>query len=122
MNLEALNYKNRHIGHRIRWIRELRGLKQAALAFDVGLSQQTISIIENSGEIDDLLLEKIAKALNVTCNNIKYFNEENIFPNEELNESFYINNIINLYERLLAAEREKTFYLELLCFNKNNSL
>jgi len=40
--------KPKHIGRNISRIRELRGMKQEALAIAIGMSQQTISNIEGS--------------------------------------------------------------------------
>ena len=40
-----------HIGRKISRIRELRGMKQEALAAALGVSQQAVSTIENSENI-----------------------------------------------------------------------
>jgi len=53
--------KPKHIGRNISRLRELRGIKQDALAFSIGVSQQTISHIENSEKVDEDKLELIAK-------------------------------------------------------------
>ena len=42
-----------HIGRNISRIREIRGLKQDALAFAMGVSQQTISVMENSPAVEE---------------------------------------------------------------------
>ncbi len=42
-----------HIGRKISRIRELRDMKQDALAQAMGTSQQSISILENSETIDE---------------------------------------------------------------------
>jgi transcriptional regulator with XRE-family HTH domain len=47
-----------HIGRKIGRIRELRGMKQEALAAELGISQQAISKIEQSADIDDSALER----------------------------------------------------------------
>jgi transcriptional regulator with XRE-family HTH domain len=49
-----------HIGRKISRIREIRGIKQDFLAIELGVSQQTISKIEQSEEVEDSTLEKIA--------------------------------------------------------------
>ncbi|VTP93807.1 helix-turn-helix transcriptional regulator [Sphingobacterium daejeonense] len=41
-----------HIGRKISRIRELRGMKQEALAIELGVSQQTVSNIEKSAAIE----------------------------------------------------------------------
>ena len=55
-----------HIGRKISRIRELRDMKQDALAQAMGTSQQSISILENSETIDEDKLVEVAKALGVT--------------------------------------------------------
>lgn len=71
--------KPSHIGRKISKIRELRGMKQDALAMAIGVSQQTISNIENSEEVEEKVLEKIAEALEVSTEGIKNFSEEAVF-------------------------------------------
>jgi len=53
--------KPKHIGRNISRIRELRGIKQEALAMAIGVSQQTISNIEGSTSVDEEKLALIAK-------------------------------------------------------------
>lgn len=116
-----------HIGRKISRIRELRGMKQEALAQLMGVSQQAISKIEQSADVEDLALEKIAQALGVTAEAIRGFTEEavfniisNTFHNTSSDNSTLIasslnyqptfntiEKIVELYERLLASEREK---------------
>ncbi|KOP35666.1 MULTISPECIES: helix-turn-helix domain-containing protein, partial [unclassified Flavobacterium] len=55
--------KPNHIGRKISRIRELRDMKQEALAQALGTNQQAISIIENSETIDDEKLQAIAEIL-----------------------------------------------------------
>ncbi len=115
-----------NLGRKISKIRELRGMKQEALATLLSVSQQAISKIEQSDEVEDLALEKIAQALGVTAEGIKNFNEEAVFniignnyhdnsssvqyqctfnPIDKLIEVYEENK--KLYEQLLASEREK---------------
>ncbi len=123
-----------HIGRKISRIRELRGMKQETLAEAMGLSQQSISHIEQSETIEDEKLEQVANALGVTKEAIKNFSEEavfNYFSNFYDNSTgqVYNNNCTfnpldkllevqeenkKLYERLLKAEQEKISYLEKL--------
>jgi transcriptional regulator with XRE-family HTH domain len=117
--------KPSHIGRKISKIRELRGIKQEALAIAIGVSQQTISNIENSDEVEEEVLGKIAKALEVTVEGIKNFTEEAVFNNiNNFHDNAIQNNfnpiekVVELYERLLAAEKEKFEYLEKLFKDK----
>ncbi|KRD58607.1 transcriptional regulator [Flavobacterium sp. Root935] len=125
--------KPRHIGRNISRIRELKGMKQEALAQAIGTNQQAISGIEGSETIDETKLTKIAEALGVTVEAIESFSEENVFNyfntfNDSVsNSNFGHNNICNfnpldkvieLYERLVQAEKDKVEYLEKLLKGK----
>lgn len=114
-----------HIGRKISRIRELRGMKQEALAANLGISQQAISKIEQSENVEDEILEKIATVLGVQLDGLKRFNEEAIFQiiNNTFTDSSSNNNnylctinplekVIELYERLLQSEREKAELLK----------
>jgi transcriptional regulator with XRE-family HTH domain len=125
--------KTIHIGRKISRLRELRGMKQESLAAELGISQQAISRIEQSEQVEDEALERIAKVLGVTPEAIKLFSEEAIFNNIQhnadtatgntiVNYQFQFNPIekivelydekVTLLERLLASEREKVELLK----------
>jgi len=132
--------KPNHIGRKISRIRELRDMKQEALAQALGISQQTISTIENSETIEEDRLSEIAKALGVTVEAIKNFSEDGMInyfntfndavsgnnfnhyntctfnPLDKLMEAVEENK--KLYERLLQAEKDKIEYLEKLLNQK----
>lgn len=122
-----------HLGRKVVRIRELRGMKQETLASKLNVSQQTISRIEQSEEIDDERLAQIAVALDVTIEAIKNFNEDaainhmnNIHNNHDnsVNAVVYyqlspIEKITELYERLLESEREKVRLLENILKSKS---
>jgi transcriptional regulator with XRE-family HTH domain len=128
--MSTLN-RPRNIGRNISRIRELRGMKQGALADAIGTSQQTISSIETSETVDFDKLVQIAKALGVTVEAIENFTEESVFNffnnfydnsssqgnsfNQGMNATFNpLDKVIELYERLVQAEKEKIDYLEKL--------
>jgi transcriptional regulator with XRE-family HTH domain len=115
-----------HIGRKISRIRELRGMKQEALAAELGISQQAISKIEQSEEVEDEALEKIAKVLGVNSQAIRNYSDEatinfiaNTYNDNASSYGHYYNfspidKIVALYdekvellERLLKAEKEK---------------
>lgn len=132
--------KPNHIGRKISRIRELRDMKQEALAQALGTNQQAISAMENSETIDDEKLVEVAKALGVSVDAIKNFSDEaaiNYFNsfNEAVHNSHFGNNnhcTFNpldklmetveenkkLYERLLQAEKDKIEYFEKLLKEK----
>jgi len=114
-----------HIGRKISRIREIRGIKQDFLAIELGVSQQTISKIEQSEEVEDAMLEKIADVLGVSAEAIKNFSEEVLIfhiQNMHDNASAYqynyqchynpLDKVVELYERLLQSEREKVELLK----------
>jgi transcriptional regulator with XRE-family HTH domain len=125
-----------HIGRKISRIRELRGMKQDALATELGISQQAVSKIEQSAEVEDSALEKIANILGVSIDAIKNYSDEAVvtffntfhdnsgagafFSSTNLHCTFNpIEKIVELYnekvellERLLASEREKNELLK----------
>ena len=125
---------NTHIGRKISRIRELRGIKQETLASELGVSQQSVSRMEQSEVLEDDVLENIAKILGVTTDAIKNFSEEavvnyfNTFNQSVSSSNFGHNNTCTfnpldklmelveenkkLYERLLKAEKEKNDLLK----------
>ncbi|MFC4475670.1 helix-turn-helix domain-containing protein [Flavobacterium chungangensis] len=122
--------KPSHIGRKISRIRELKDMKQEALAQALGMSQQSVSAMENSETIDDEKLKEVAKVLGMTVEAIKNFSEEavinyfnNIYDNGVFNTGNYCNfnpldKVVELYERLVQAEKDKNEYLEKLLKEK----
>ncbi|KAF2331132.1 helix-turn-helix domain-containing protein [Flavobacterium ginsenosidimutans] len=129
--------KPKHIGRNISRIRELRDMKQEALAIAIGTNQQSISIIEGSESVDEEKLKKIAQALGVPVEVIRNFSEEAVFnimgntydngsssvnhgctfnPLDKLIESYEENK--KLYQQLIQAEKEKVALLEKLLDKK----
>ncbi|TPG39945.1 helix-turn-helix domain-containing protein [Flavobacterium pectinovorum] len=122
--------KPNHIGRKISRIRELRDMKQEALAQALGTNQQAISAMENSETIDEEKLIEVAKVLGVSVEAIKNFSEEavlniinNTFTNTSHDNSTInsiniqpnfnpLDKIVELYERLVQSEKEKVEYLE----------
>lgn len=89
-------------------------LKPDYLAVEMGVTQQTISKIEQSETVEEETLGKIAKALGVIPQAIRDFNEDAII-NYFHDQSFFnfqctfnpLDKVMELYERLLQVEREK---------------
>ena len=123
--------KRRHIGRNVQRVRMYFGVKQEALASDLGISQPEVSKIENQDEIEEGVLSRIADVLGVSPEVSKDFDEEKAIYNinnirdntfeqgftsiaqlEEgatsITQQFNpIEKIVELYERLLDSEREK---------------
>ena len=68
--------QTKHMGRKIGRMRELLGIKQDTVADQLGLSQQAISKIERSENVEDATLEKVAKALGISAEAVKNFDEE----------------------------------------------
>lgn len=122
--------RKKHHGKNLQRIRVYLGIKQDALATDLGMAQQTISRIEQQEEIEEEVLGKLAEALGVSADLIKNFDEEKAVYN--INSHNYrdatiseggsalaaaqvfnpVEKIVELYERLLKSEREKVDILK----------
>jgi len=124
-----------HIGRKISRIRELCGIKQETLASEMGVSQQTVSRMEQAETIEDEVLEKVAGVLGVSSEAIKNYSDEaviyniqNNYEGSSVNSSPVVANHCSfnpldklmevieenkkLYERLLQAEKEKNDLLK----------
>ena len=130
-----------HEGRNVKRFREMLGIKQDALAFDLGLSQQAISLIEQRETIDSGMLAQISAILKVPVEAIQNFDEEqaiNIISNTfhdtqgliNYNPVFNSNNVeklmqlheekMALYERMLKEKDEMMARLEKLIEKKVN--
>lgn len=136
MDTQEKTAKNTHHGHAIKRYRHTLGIKQEALAADMGISQALVSFYEQKKVIDDDTINSFAKALNVAPALIKDLEEDPvtvIIENNTLEKGNIIagdNNNFNpdpidriielanektaLYERMLELEKEKNALLEKL--------
>jgi transcriptional regulator with XRE-family HTH domain len=126
--------KPKHIGRNISRIRELRGMKQEALANAIGVSQQSVSNIEGSETVDEEKLKAIAEVLGVSAEAIKNYSDETVLNNIQNNYEGSVihggptvnhnctfnplDKVVELYERLVQAEKDKIEYLEKLLKEK----
>lgn len=122
-----------HQGRAVKRIREILQVKQETLATELGISQQSVSLLETKEMIDPETLEQIAKTLKVPVEAIKHFSEEaavniiaNTFQDESVAYAYNYKCTFNpldkyvevveknekLYEALLKSEREKIALLE----------
>lgn len=115
-----------HLGHNVQRIREILGYKQITLAEIVETSQQSISKWEQSADIPDEILEKLAKGLGVTPEFIKNFKEEKAIYNIQNNNNFHdhssnssqhnkpnvtydaADKLVGLLEKFIEEDRVKT--------------
>ena len=123
-----------HMARKIEKVRTLKGIKQGDLAQRIGIAQSTLSAIEQSEQVDEDKLQKIADALEMSVEALKAFNEETVINNIQnvydnaTGHNAYLNTVYNpldkyiemveeykrlveenkkLYERLLESERRK---------------
>ena len=121
--------KKVHHGKNVKHLREILGIKQEILADGLDLSQQTVSRLESQEELDDGILKRISKVMNIPVDAIKNYNDDiavNIISNKFSEQSVayqynfnpidkiiqLYNEKIELYERLLKAEQDKISLLE----------
>lgn len=136
---ETLDRPNVHQGHNVKRLRESKGISQQGLEPLVNLSQQTISRYEDKRVIDEEMLQRFAKALEVPVEILKnmeedvcfnYYVENNTFS-DNVNAGGILNNYnpvdeiiklcnekVELYERMLANEKEKISLLEKMLIDK----
>lgn len=132
-----------HEGRNVKRFREMLGIKQDALAFELGddWNQQRISLLEQKETIDISLLKQISEALKIPVEAFQNFDEEqaiNIISNTfTSNDTSTINAInpnctfnpidkivqlydekIALYERMLKEKDEMMARLEELIKGK----
>ncbi len=130
--MEAI--EENHQGRNAQRIRIYLGIKQDALAKDLGITQSQVSTIEQQPAIEEPMLTKIAGALGVTPDLIKKFDVAKAIYNINHYRDSTINGansgsgtahqninplekVVELYERLLKSEREK---LQLFIKNKSD--
>jgi transcriptional regulator with XRE-family HTH domain len=114
-----------HHGQNVKRIREMRGIKQEILADGIDYSQQSISRLEAQEKIEDELLEKIAKEMDISVDVIKNFDEEKafnivsgIFQDEFADFKHYkctfnpLDKMVELYERMLKEKEEEINFLK----------
>lgn len=133
-----------HQGRNIKRFREMLGIKQEVLAFQLGddWSQKKISLLEQKEEVEGSILTQIAKVLKLPVEAIQNFEEDqavniiaNTFDNGSIlnginhNPSFHpIDRLIQLheekialYERMLKEKDEMISRLERLLGSKNGN-
>lgn len=125
-----------HQGRNIKRFREMLGIKQEALAFDLGgeWNQKKISILEQKEVIDTNLLQEISKLLKIPVEAFQNFDEEqalniisNTFTSNDASTLNAINSncnfnpldkMVELYERMIQQQKEMIEKLEKLLQDK----
>ena len=130
--------KKIHEGRNVKRFREMLGIKQDALAADLGddWNQQKVSLLEQKETIDPALLQQISAALKIPAEAIQNFDEEqavNVIANTFGDNAFNYGTMhfqpidkliqlheekIALYERMLKEKDEMMKRLERLIEGK----
>jgi len=114
-----------HQGRNIKRFREMLGIKQEALAFELGddWNQKKISLLEQKETIEPALLQQLSGALKIPVEAFENFDEEkviNIISNNSFDNcaqpaSIFYNSTINPLEKWIEALEEiKRLNAELL--------
>ncbi|RQO31190.1 transcriptional regulator [Taibaiella sp. KBW10] len=133
-------HKKVHEGRNIKRFREMMGMKQEALAIDLGddWTQKKVSLLEQKETIDAPLLRQISDILKVPVEAIRNFDEEqavNIISStfhdsavantftENSQANFHcsfnpLDKMVELYERMLEQQKEMIEKLEQLLDKK----
>ncbi|WP_343687375.1 helix-turn-helix transcriptional regulator [Chryseobacterium gleum] len=135
MTYTDMQNKKIHQGRNIKRFREMLGIKQEALAFELGddWNQKKISLLEQKETVESDILAQVAQILKVPAEAIENFDEDsaiNIIANTINNNdnatmtnpsvfnyqpSFNpIDKMVELYERMLQQQKEMIEKLERL--------
>ncbi len=129
-----------HQGRNVKRFREMLGIKQEALAFDLGgeWNQKKVSLLEQKEVIDEPLLKEISELLKIPVEAFQNFDEEkaiNVIANtfhdsavantfrEQSQVNFHcsfnpLDKMVELYERMIQQQKEMMEKLEKLLQDK----
>ncbi|WP_185250414.1 helix-turn-helix domain-containing protein [Elizabethkingia anophelis] len=122
--------KKIHQGRNIKRFREMLGIKQDALAYELGedWNQKKISLLEQKESVEKDILEQVAKILKVPTEAIENFDEEqavNIIANTFTNNDGAIGFVINNYnpvEKIIQLHEEKIALYERMLKEKDEMM
>jgi transcriptional regulator with XRE-family HTH domain len=131
--MSATTTKKIHEGRNIKRFREMLGIKQDALAADLGddWNQQKISLLEQKETIDDSVLQQVAAALKIPAEAIQNFDEEsavNIIANTfsldngSIFNAHNTNPVFNPIETILKLHEEKIALYERMLKEKDEMM
>lgn len=120
-----------HQGRNVKRFREMLGIKQEALAFDLGAewNQKKISMLEQKDIIEDQLLKEISNILKIPVEAIQNFEEEqavnviaNTFGNNGIGYQRNDNPTFNPIEQVLKMHEEKIDLYERMLKEKDEMM
>lgn len=123
--------KKIHQGRNIKRFREMLGIKQKALAFDLGedWNQKKIPLLEQKETIEDPLLKRISEVLKIPVEAFQNFEEEeavnviaNTFGDHSIGYQKNDNPIFNPIEQVLKLHEEKIALYERMLKEKDEMM
>ena len=120
-----------HQGRNVKRFREMLGIKQEALAFDLGneWNQKKISMLEQKDVIEDDMLRQISNALKIPVEAFQNFDEEqainiisNTFDNCQQPASVFYNSTINQIDQFIKLHEEKIALYERMLKEKDEMM
>ena len=127
-NTDAME-KKIHEGRNVKRFREMLGIKQDALAADLGddWNQQKISLLEQKQTIDAALLQQISAALKIPVEAIQNFDDEQAITviSSTFNDGAAViqhNPVFNPVEAVLKLHEEKMALYERMLKEKDEMM
>ncbi len=120
-----------HQGRNVKRFREMLGIKQEALAFDLGedWNQKKISILEQKEVVEESLLQKISEVLKIPVEAFRNFDEEqavnviaNTFGDHGIGYQKNDNPIFHPIEQILKLHEEKIALYERMLKEKDEMM
>lgn len=120
-----------HQGRNVKRFREMLGIKQEALAFDLGeeWNQKKISMLEQKDVIEDDLLKAISNTLKIPVEAFQNFDEEqavniiaNTFDNGSILNGINHNPTFHPIEKLVQLHEEKIALYERMLKEKDEMM
>ncbi|WP_409416699.1 helix-turn-helix domain-containing protein [Flavobacterium sp. PS2] len=120
-----------HQGRNVKRFREMLGIKQEALAYNLGndWNQKKISMLEQKDIIEDDILNQISDALKIPVEAFQNFDEDqainiisNTFDNCQQPASVFYNSNINQIDQLVKLHEEKIELYERMLKEKDEMM
>ncbi|MCT4135638.1 helix-turn-helix transcriptional regulator [Elizabethkingia anophelis] len=118
-----------HQGRNIKRFREMLGIKQDALAYELGddWNQQKVSLLEQKESIETSLLQQISTILKIPVEAIQNFDEEQAITiiSSTFNDNAQVGTVINNYnpvDAVLKLHEEKMELYERMLKEKDDMM
>lgn len=130
-NTTAMEHKKIHQGRNVKRFREMLGIKQEALAYELGddWNQKKISLLETKETIDLPLLRQISEALKIPVEAFQNFDEEqavniiaNTFQDDAVAYAEQYKCTINPLDKIIQLHEEKIALYERMLKEKDEMM